>query len=117
MINRMFAQIAFAGIFFLSAGVAMAQHDLGGGTTSGAATGGGTTSQSRSSTPVRRVPRRTTPTRTTTPARRGMTAEQYNAQGDEYFKAENYDDALEAYQHAVALKQLASAYYHIGWIY
>src|SRR5207248_10854843 len=84
--------------------------------TSGATTG--STPSTRSSTPVRRNPiRRTTPPRTPPPVRRGITAEQYNAQGDEFFKAENYDDALEAYQKAVALKPIAGAYYHIGWIY
>src|SRR2546421_12907337 len=115
MTKRLFAGLAFAGALFLTAGVAMAQHDVG-GTTSGAATGGATST--RSSTPVRRNPiRRTTPPRTPPPVRRGTTADQYNAQGDEFFKAENYDDALEAYQRAVALKPTAGAYYHIGWIY
>src|SRR5580765_1557550 len=104
MTNRLFARFAFAAVFFLSAGVATAQHDMGGGgTTSGSATGGGATSSSpsRATTTVKRPPRRTPPPRTTTPPpKRGITAEQYNAQGDEYFKAENYDDALEAYQRA-----------------
>jgi tetratricopeptide (TPR) repeat protein len=36
--------------------------------------------------------------------------------GDEAFNAKQYDDALEAYQKAVAMKPIASAYYHIGWI-
>jgi len=119
MTNRLFTQFVFVAILFLSAGVATAQHDMGGGgTTSGAATGGGASS-SRSTTTVKRPPRKTPPPRTTTttPARRGITAEQYNAQGDDYFKAQNYDDALEAYQRAVALKPLAGSYYHIGWIY
>jgi tetratricopeptide (TPR) repeat protein len=117
MTNRLFTQFVFVAILFLSAGVAMAQHDMGGGgTTSGAATGGATSS-SRTTTTVKRPPRRTPPARTTPPPRRGITAEQFNAQGDDLFKAKNYDDALEAYQRAVALKPLASAYYHIGWIY
>src|ERR1051325_3459340 len=119
MINRLVKKFTVA-IFILSAaGVAMAQHDMGGGgTTSGAATGGATSS-SRSTTVKRPPPRRTPPPRTTTttPPRRGITAEQYNAQGDDLFKAKNYDDALEAYQRAVALKPIASAFYHIGWIY
>ena len=116
MTKRLFAGFAFAGALFLTAGVAMAQHDVGGGTTSGTAIGGATST--RSSTPIRRTPpRRSGPARTSSPVRRGITAEQYNTQGDEFFKAENYDDALEAYQRAVALKPIASAYYHIGWIY
>src|SRR3954465_7226160 len=108
--------LALAGILLLTAGSAMAQHDMGGGAAAGgAANGGGSTSRIA---PARRVPKRTTTVRrTTTPARRGVTAEQYNAQGDEFFRAENYDDALEAYLKAVELKPISSAYYHIGWIY
>ena len=67
--------------------------------------------------PARRPPpRRTTPPRTTTtaPPRRGITAEQLVAMCDEAFKAKQYDDALEAYQKAVAMKPIMSAYYHIG---
>src|SRR5947207_3455077 len=118
MIIRSLFRVSIAGTLLFTAGVAMAQHDMGGGgTTSGAATAGG--SSSRSTAPVRRAPvRRTTPRTTPTgPVRRGTTAEQYNAFGDEAFKAEKYDDAMEAYQKAVAMKPIASAFYHIGWIH
>jgi len=51
------------------------------------------------------------------PVRRETTAEQYIQQGDEFFQAKQYDDALEVYLKAVQLKPMALAYYHIGWIY
>src|ERR1041384_340028 len=115
MTIRLFARFALAGAVLFTAGTVMAQHDMGGGTTSGGATGGST--DSSRGTSVRRTTRRTTPTRrTTAPVRRGVTAEQYNAQGDEFFQADKYDEALEAYQKAVSLKPIATAYYHIGWI-
>src|SRR5262249_2187490 len=116
MMIQSLSRLALAGALFFTAGAVMAQHDMGGGgTTSGSAVSTG--SSSRSTTTVRRPPpRRTTPRTTTTPVRRGITAEQYNALGDEAFKAQQYDDALEAYQKAVAMKPIASAYYHIGWI-
>src|SRR5207244_5237724 len=103
----------------LTTGTAMAQHDVGGGAAGGgAAGGGGGGGDSGRGTPARRIIRRPPTTRRpTAPVRRGITAEQYNAQGDEFFKAENYDDALDAYTKAVGLKPIASAYYHIGWIY
>src|SRR5215831_20307672 len=120
MIRKFAGPIASGLVIFAASGVALAQHDTGSGGVTGAASGGGTTASSSSrGTAVRRTPpRRTTPARTNTPPpRRGITAEQYNAQGDELFKAQNYDDALEAYQRAVTLKPIAGAYYHIGWIY
>jgi tetratricopeptide (TPR) repeat protein len=115
MMKPYLMRLAFAGSLLFTAGSVMAQHDMGGGNAAGPAASGGSTSRS---TPVRRTPKRTTTVRrTTTPARRGVTAEQYNTQGDEFFRAENYDDALDAYEKAVALKPISSAYYHIGWIY
>jgi tetratricopeptide (TPR) repeat protein len=113
---RSLSCFALAGALFLTAGVAMAQHDVGGGSTTGAATGGD--SNSRGTTAVKRV--RTTPStarRPRPPVKRGITAEQYNQQGDELFEAKQYDDALELYLKAVQLKPIALAYYHIGWIY
>src|SRR5215468_5150322 len=79
------------------ASIAAAQHDVavGGGSTRDVATG-----ESTSRAPVtRRAPARTTtttPRRTRTPApvSRGTTAEQYNRQGDSFFEAKQYDDAL-----------------------
>src|SRR5580765_6584709 len=123
MIHKLAKNILLLLVLFLFAGVVMAQHDTGSGGTTGAATGGGSiSSSSRGTTAAKRTPpRRTPPPRTTTrtlpPANRGMTAEQLNAKGDELFNAKNYDDALEFYQKAVALKPLAGAYYHLGWIY
>src|SRR5262249_27689404 len=119
MIVRFLSPLALVGALLFTAGTAIAQHDMGGGgTTSGSAVGGG--SSSRTTTPLRRATEarpNTSPTNTTAPpARRGVTAEQYNAIGDEAFKAKQYDAALEAYQKAVAIKPIASAYYHIGWI-
>jgi tetratricopeptide (TPR) repeat protein len=108
--------LALAGALLLTAGAAMAQHDVGGGSTTGAATEG--ESNSRASTAVKRA--RTTPStarRPRPPVKRGITAEQYNQQGDELFEAKQYDDALELYLKAVQLKPIALAYYHIGWIY
>src|SRR5262249_6332974 len=96
--------------------LATAQHDMGGGgATSGAAASSG---ESTSRSPVKRAATRSTNVarRTRAPVRRGITAEQYNKQGDDYFEAKEYDDALEAYTKAVQLKPIASAYYHIGWI-
>src|SRR5581483_3637960 len=108
MMIRYLTRFALMAALSLTAGTAMAQHDMGGGAAGGgAAAGSGGTDSGRS----------TTTRRPTAPALRGVTAEQYNAQGDELFKAENYDDALDAYTKAVALKPIASAYYHIGWIY
>src|SRR5882762_155343 len=109
-IFRFMSRLSLAGVILLPCGVAVAQHDVGGGTTRDAATPESSSRAKRTTTrPVVRKPR--------PPVRRGITAEQYNKQGDEYFTAEEYDDALEAYNKAVQLKAIASAYYHIGWIY
>jgi len=117
IIFRPVSILALAGALSLTAGVAMAQHDVGGGSTKDAAVGGDTSGRG---TTVRR-PRPASTVRKPPPARppvrRGITAEQYNQQGDELFEAKNYDDALELYLKAVQLKPLALAYYHIGWIY
>ena len=113
---RSLSCFALAGALFLTAGAAMAQHDVGGGSTSGAATGGG---DSGSRNAVKRTTTRRTPStarRPSAPVRRGITAEQYNQQGNDLFEAKQYDDAFEAYTKAVELKPIASAYYHIGWI-
>lgn len=101
-------------IVLLTCGVAVAQHEVGGGSTSGSAT---STDSGRGSVKIRRAPARAVAPRRTRPAVRALTAEQYDQQGDTLFEAEQYDDALEAYQKAVQLKPIASAYYHIGWIY
>ena len=111
---RHLSSLALAGALSLTAGVVMAQHDVGGGSTKDVATGGDSSSRSSKrvrTTPstVRRPPR--------APARRATTAEQYNQQGDELFEAKEYDDALELYLKAVQLRPIASAFYHIGWIY
>jgi len=117
-IIRCLLLLGLAGMLSLTAGVAMAQHDTGsgGGATSGGATSGG---ESTSRAPVRRTTTRRPATvrKPTAPVRRGITAEQYNKQGDDFFEAKEYDDALEAYTRAVQLKPIASAYYHMGWIY
>src|SRR5882724_8459869 len=116
MINQRFTMLMLALALLLTASAAQAQHDMGGGsTTGGAATrgtsGGGTSSRS---TTVRRAPRKPLVRKPSAPARRGVTAEQYNAQGDSLFEAKNYDDALYACLKAVAIKPIAGAYYHIG---
>jgi len=118
IVLRSLSRLALTSALFLTAQVALAQHDVGGGTTSGAATSSGE-STTRRSTVVKRPARPTTSAvrRPRPPVRRGLTAEQINAQGDEFFKAEQYDEALEAYNKALQLKPIASAYYHIGWIY
>ena len=114
-INRCLSLLALAAMLSLTA---VAQHDTGsgGGATSGGATSGG---ESTSRAPVRRTITRRPATvrRPAAPVRRGITAEQYNKQGDDFFEAKEYDDALEAYTRAVQLKPIASAYYHMGWIY
>ena len=115
---RSLSRFVLASALFWSGGVAMAQHDVGGGTTGDAATGGG--SSSRGSTGVKRTPARATRStarKPSAPVRRGITAEQYNQQGNDLFEAKQYDDAFEAFTKAVELKPIASAYYHIGWIY
>src|SRR5260370_39690743 len=96
---RSLPQFVLTGALLFTAGAVMAQHDVGGGSTRDAASGAvaestrGTTSvkrsRTRASTSAVRRPR--------APLRRGITAEQYNQQGDEVFKAEQYSDALEAY--------------------
>lgn len=43
--------------------------------------------------------------------------EDYEKQGDEFFGAKQYDEALRAYTKAAELRPTASAYYHIGWIH
>ena len=102
-------------VVLCASSICFAQHDVGGGSIS---VGGGSTDSSRSAPRVRRAPA-TTPRRPrpATPVRRGVTAEQLNQLGDTAFEAENYDDALDAYTKAVQLKPIATAYYHIGWIY
>src|SRR6266567_2425703 len=111
-------RVALTGAIFLSASSAFAQHDVavGGGTTKDVAT---SESTSRGSGGTRRTPARASAAarKPRAPVRRGTTAEQYNQQGDSLFEAKQYDDALEAYEKAVQLKPIASAYYHIGWIY
>src|SRR6266446_5200158 len=108
--SRFLPRLSIAGVMFLTCGIAVAQHDVGGGTTRDVATPDSSSRTKRTTT--RTVVRRPRP-----PVRRGITAEQYNKQGDEFFTAEEYDDALEAYNKAVQLKPIASAFYHIGWIY
>ena len=104
-------RLSIAGVVLLACGMAVAQHDVGGGgTTKDAASGD-------SSSRVKRTTTRPTVRRPRPPVRRGITAEQYNKQGDEFFTAEEYDDALEAYNKAVQLRPIAGAFYHIGWIY
>jgi tetratricopeptide (TPR) repeat protein len=110
IIFRFLPRLSIAGLMFLICGVAAAQHDVGGGTTKDVAT-------PDSSSRTKRTTTRTAVHKPRTPARRGVTAEQYNKQGDEFFTAEEYDDALEAYTKAVQLKPIANAFYHIGWIY
>ncbi|MDX6529373.1 MAG: hypothetical protein QOH41_1663 [Blastocatellia bacterium] len=110
--------LALAGALLFSAGVALAQHDVGGGSTRDAATGGESSSRGGTRAPVKRT--RTAPTtvrRPRPPVRRETTAEQYNQQGDELYDAKQYDDALELYLKAVQLKPSAHAYFRIGWIY
>ncbi len=118
LILRSLFRLALASVLFLTAQAALAQHDVGGGSTKDTAAPSGE-STGRRSTTVKRTNRPTTSAvrRPRPPVRRGVTAEQLNAQGDELFKAEQYDDALEAYNKALQLKPIASAYYHIGWIY
>src|SRR2546423_1068097 len=118
IIFRSLSGLALAGTFLLTGTVAMAQHDVGGGSTKDTATGGESSSRGSSRAVVKRP--RTTPTtvrRPRPPVRRETTAEQYNQQGDELFESKQYDDALELYLKAVQIKPLAIAYYHIGWIY
>src|SRR6266480_4400542 len=110
---------AIFSIVSLTAGVVLAQHDVGGGSTKDVATPAGESTGRRGSG-VRRTSARATagaPRRPRVPVKRGTTAEQYNQQGDEFFDAKQYDDAFDAYTKAVQLKPLASAYRHLGWIY
>src|SRR5437660_3752908 len=116
---RSLSRLAVAVAVSLTSGIAVAQHDVGSG---GGATKDVATSEStgRSSAGARRSPVRAPATARRpprTPVRRGTTAEQYNQQGNGFFDAKQYDDALEAYEKAVQLKPIAAAYYHIGWIY
>src|SRR5713101_1099925 len=110
IIFRFLPRLSVAGTVLFTCGIALAQHDVGGGTTRDAATPDSSSRAKRTTT--RTVVRKPRP-----PVRRGITAEQYNKQGDEFFEAEQYDDALEAYNKAVQLKPIANAFYHIGWIY
>src|SRR5690349_18368196 len=114
MMIRSLTRLALIAALSLTTGTAMAQHDMGGGAAGGGAAGGGAggSDSGRSTTTRRTIRRPTTTRRPTAPIRRGVTAEQYNAQGDEFFKAENYDDAMDAYTKAVGLKPIAGAYYH-----
>src|SRR5256885_11271659 len=103
-----------ATMFFLPE-QAFAQHEVvtGGGTTRDAAVGESTSRPAS----TRRTPRVAPTRKPATAIRRGFTADQYNQQGDQLFDAKNYDDALEAYEKAVEIKPIASAHYHLGWIY
>src|SRR5215471_13666551 len=113
MINRRIVLALF--VILCACSLTFAQHDVGGGST----VAGGSIDTSRIASPrVRRAPASATrKPRPATPVRRGVTAEQLNQQGDTLFGAENYDDALDVYTRAVELKPIATAYYHIGWIY
>src|SRR6266403_3171291 len=117
IIFRHLSHLALAGALSLTAGVVVAQHDVGGGSTKDAATGGDSSTRG-SRAPVKRTRATTTAVRRPRPpVRRATTAEQYNQQGDELFEAKQYDDALDLYLKAVQLRPMALAYYHIGWIY
>src|SRR5258707_11758058 len=117
IIFRHLSHLALAGALSLTAGVVVAQHDVGGGSTKDAATGGDSSTRG-SCAPVKRT--RATPTavrRPRPPVRRAANAEQYNQQGGELFEAKQYDDALDLYLKAVQMRPIGLAYYHIGWIY
>src|SRR5436309_7993984 len=106
MITLRVKSLLAVAVFVLSiCEVAVAQHDVAGGSTSDTATAG---DSSRATTRVRRTPRTSTPARPRAAIRRGVTGEQYNLQGDAFFDAEQYDDALDAYTKAVQLKPIAS---------
>lgn len=110
---RSLVRLALVGVMSLTAGVALAQHDVGGGATKDVASPAGDAT-GRRGTSVKR----TTPTRKpAAPARRGTTAEQFYQKGNAFFQAEQYDEALDAYTRAVQLKPIAGAYYFIGWIH
>src|SRR6266516_3341312 len=118
MINlRISARLALVASVILLPRVASAQHDVisGGGSTRDVAVG---ESSSRPASAPRRTVRAPSTARKPRPViRQGITAEQYNQQGDEFLAAKQYDAALEAYEKAVQVKSLPAAYYSIGWIY
>src|SRR5713226_927337 len=100
IIFRFLPRLSIAGVMFLTCGIAVAQHDVGGGTTRDVATPDSSSRTKRTTTrPVVRKPR--------PPARGGITAEQYNKQGDEFFTAQEYDDPLAPHNKAVTLKPIA----------
>src|SRR5258708_21390874 len=107
--------------FLFSTGVVRAQHDASGGTPAGMVGGSVSGSTGRTSSKpasASSVPRRRAPAPARKPPVRGFSADYYNRQGDEFYKANNYKDALEAYLKAVDLNpNLATAQYRIGWIY
>jgi len=117
IIFRHLSHLALAGALSLTAGVVVAQHDVGGGSTKDAATGGDSSTRGSRAAVKRTRATTTAVRRPRPPVRRATTAEQYNQQGDELFEAKQYDDALDLYLKAVQLRPIASAYYHIGWIY
>src|SRR5258708_22444095 len=83
IIFRFLPRLSIAGVILLTGGVAVAQHDVGGGTTRDAA-------PPDSSSRAKHTTTRTTVRKPRPPVRRGITAEQYNKQGDEFFTAEEY---------------------------
>ena len=112
--------------------VVNAQHEAGGGSKEimGGGLGGSTTGRTTTRTTTKPPARTTTtrkPTTTTTkppatttrkpPVTSGPDASYYTNQGDQYYNAKNYQEALVSYQKAVDINpSLATAQYRIGWI-
>src|ERR1044072_9092197 len=80
---RALSLMTIIALLLLTAVVAVGQHEGGGGVTSDSAT---SSDAGRGSVRIRRAPTRPTAVRRpAAPVRRGITAEQYNQQGDTLF--------------------------------
>jgi len=94
-------------LFFVSTLSVSAQSEGGGGGVKPSTTSDSTYKRKFRAPTKRSAPKRIAPM---------TTAAAYEAQGDKYYEAKDYDSALVAYQSAAKLKPSFNSLYHIGWL-
>ena len=102
-----FALIASAFLFVASVIAVSAQSEGGGGGVKPSTTSDSTYKRKFRAPTKRAAPKRIAPMKT---------AAAYEAEGDKYYDAKDYDSALVAYQSAAKLKPSFNSLYRIGWL-